>query len=302
MIRSHYLYFLKHNLATRITGKKRPLLAGFKITHQCNLKCRSCPFWKMDQSCISYERALQVMDHFHEMGVRLLIFEGGEPFLWHDGKYHFEDLVRVAKQKFFRVGVTTNGTIALNTSADIIWVSIDGLEESHEQNRGKCFDKIITNIKNSAHHRILANITITRLNHHEITELVHFLSEIVKGITIQFYYPFPDTEDLSLSLQDRIDVLDELIRLKAEGYPILDSIRALQDLKQNTWRCHDWLIANAEPNGSMNVGCYLKDRAEISCDQCGFAAHTEISLAYDWHWEAILVGKKTFDFKIAERF
>jgi len=298
MINSHYLYFLKHNLTSRIFKQKRPLLAGFKITYRCNLKCRSCPFWKYKTDDISYETALKVMDKFYEHGVRLLIFEGGEPFLWRDGKYKFEHLIQYARQRFFRTGITTNGTLPLKSSADIIWVSIDGLKKTHELNRGICFDKIIANIDSSSHPNLLANITITRLNHHEIPELIKFLKPKVKGITIQFYYPFPNSEDLSLTEEERINVLDELIELKRKGFPILDSTAALQALKRNTWRCHDWLIANAEPDGRINVGCYLKDRAEISCDKCGFAAHTEISMAYSWNWGAIMVGKKTFDFKI----
>lgn len=298
MINSHYLYFLKHNLKSRLFKQKRPLLAGFKITYRCNLKCRSCPFWKYKTDDISYEKALKIMDKFYEHGVRLLIFEGGEPFLWRDGKYKFENLIHYARQRFFRTCITTNGTLPLESSADIIWVSIDGLKETHELNRGTCFDKIIANIDSSSHPNLLANITITRLNHHEIPELIKFLEPKVKGITIQFYYPFPNSEDLSLTEKERINVLHELIELKRKGFPILDSTATLQVLKRNTWRCHDWLIANAEPDGRINVGCYLKDRAEISCDKCGFAAHAEISMAYSWNWEAIMVGKKIFNFKV----
>ncbi len=283
---------------SRIFGVKKPLLSGFKITNRCNLKCKSCPFWKKDTKDISFTKAIHVLDKLYETGVRLLIFEGGEPFIWKDGNYKIEDLVKYAKKKFFSVGITTNGTLPLKSSADIIWVSIDGLKERHELNRGKSFDKIMANIKNSYHPNLLANITITKLNWHEIPDLVKYLETKVSGITVQFYYPFPNTEDLSLEKTNRIKALDELIRLKREGYNILDSIRALQALKKNTWRCHDWLIANAEPDGKMNIGCYLKDRAEISCENCGFAAHTEISLAYDFHWGAVAVGKKTFDFRV----
>jgi len=92
-------------------------------------------------------------------------------------------------------------------------------------------------------------------------------------------------------------VLEDLIKLKHQGYPIFNSASALDGLKQNTWKCHDWLIANAEPDGKMNIGCYLKDRAEISCEKCGFAAHTEIAKAYDWNFGAILVGQRTFKFR-----
>ena len=274
------------------------MLAGFKITYRCSLKCRSCPFWKMEPLTIFYDDAVRIMDSLFENGVRLLILEGGEPFLWRDDHYKLDDLISYAKQKFFRVGITTNGTLPLVCSADVVWVSIDGLKDTHEKNRGPCFDKIISNIRASNHPKILANITITSLNDHEIPELIKFLTPIVKGITIQFYYPFPNSENLWLPEERRIFVLNQLIKMKRKGYPILDSISTLEGLKKNTWLCHDWLIASAEPDGRMNIGCYLKDRAEISCEKCGFAAHTEISKAYDWNWGAIMVGRKTFDFKI----
>lgn len=238
------------------------------------------------------------MEEFHRSGVRLLIFEGGEPLLWRDGKYGLEDLVRFARQKFFRVGITTNGTLPIETNADVVWISIDGLQQTHEKNRGKCFEKIMANIAAASHRNILAHITINRLNHNEIAPLIKFLVGKVRGITVQFYYPFPNSEDLWLPMTDRIEVLNRLIELKRNGYPIFNSITTLEGLKNNTWTCHDWLIANAEPDGRMNIGCYLKDRAEISCEKCGFAAHTEIARAYDWNFGAILAGQRTFGFRI----
>jgi len=298
MLRSHYGYFLKHNIISRLFQIRQPLLASFKITYRCTLKCRSCPFWKMEPLSIAYHRAMEIMNEFHRKGVRLLIFEGGEPFLWQDGDYHLEDLVRFAKQKFFRVGITTNGTLPIATEADVVWVSIDGLQQTHEKNRGKCFEKIMATIAASSHANILAHITINRLNFTEIPELIAFLSKKVRGITIQFYYPFPNSDDLWLPEPDRIAVLNQLIELKQQGYPIFNSTATLEGLKKNTWKCHDWLIANAEPDGRMNIGCYLKDRAEISCEKCGFAAHTEIAKAYDWNFGAILAGQKTFNFRL----
>jgi MoaA/NifB/PqqE/SkfB family radical SAM enzyme len=252
----------------------------------------------MKSSTITHSEAIRVMDELYDNGSRLLIFEGGEPFLWHDGQYRLEHLLRYAKKKFFRTGITTNGLLPLESSADIIWVSIDGLKDIHNQNRGSCFDKIITNIENSEHPKILANITISKTNHTNIPQLIPFISQYVKGITIQFYYPFPGTERLDLSIQERTIILDKLISLKERGLPILNSVETLQALKKNTWKCHSWLISSAEPNGQITNGCYLKNRSEISCDLCGFAAHTEISKAYDWNWEAIMVGRKTFNFRI----
>jgi MoaA/NifB/PqqE/SkfB family radical SAM enzyme len=247
---------------------------------------------------ISYGQAEEIMEKFYRRGVRLLIFEGGEPFLWRDGEHDLEDLVQFARQKFFRVGITTNGTLPIETSADIVWVSIDGLEATHQKNRGQCFTKIMANLSASSHPNILAHVTINRLNHNEIEPLIEFLTNRVRGITIQFYYPFPNSADLWLPEPDRIHVLEQLMTMKQQGWPILNSLATLEDLKKNTWKCHDWLIANAEPDGRLNIGCYLKDRADISCDKCGFAAHTEIAKAYDWNWGAIWAGQRTFGFRL----
>ncbi len=297
MFTNHYLYFLKHNLKARLLGKRQPLLCGFKITHRCNLKCRICPFWRTGKVDITFAQAVRVMDRLRGDGVRLMIFEGGEPLLWRDGDRLLEDLVRKAKRRFFCTGITTNGTLPIETAADTVWVSIDGLRETHDIGRGRSFDKIIENIKASSHPRIFANICFSSLNDGEATELVKYLSELVQGVTIQFYYPFPGSEDLELPEQRRVRVLEELLALKKQGYPLLDSFSTLRALKKNDWRCHSWLIASAEPDGAVNYGCYLENRADIACEKCGFAAHTEISKAYDWHLPAIRAGARIFGFR-----
>lgn len=300
MLQSHYFYFLKHNIQSRLLKKRRALLAGMKITYRCNLRCKACPFWRMENQFLSYEDACVMMDNFYDNGVRLIIFEGGEPFLWQDGNRTLEDLILYAKQKFFCTAITSNGMSAINTSADVVWISIDGLAETHNQNRGNSFDRVIENMRRSEHPKILANITINRLNHLEIPELVEYLAAITKGITIQFYYPFPNSDDLGLTVEQRVAVLDELILLKKRGLPVFHSHATLEDLKHNTWTCHPWLIASGEPDGRESYGCYLKNRAQISCEKCGFAAHTEISKAYDWNIEAIWNGRKIFNFKLID--
>ncbi|MGQ9593789.1 MAG: radical SAM protein [Anaerolineae bacterium] len=291
---SPYLSFVARNLEARLLGTRRPFLAGFKVTHRCNLRCRACPFWRRPADDIPYRAALRAMDALHRAGARLLILEGGEPFLWRDGNRNLEDLVRAAKARFYRVGVATNGTLPLETEADVLWVSLDGLEESHDYNRGPTFRRIVANLERSSHPRKLAQLTINRRNRQEIPDLVRFLAGKVQGITFQFHYPYPESEDLYLPLEERGAVLDDLIRLKREGFPILDSYATLEALKGNTWHCHDWLIANVEPTGQIHLGCYLKGRGPADCRKCGFAAHVELSLAFDWHPGAIATGLRTF--------
>lgn len=235
------------------------------------------------------------MNTLYQQGVRILIFEGGEPFLWQDGKYNIHDIVAEAKKLFFSVGITTNGTFPIEADANIIWVSIDGLKETHDQLRSGSFDKVIANLKASSHPRVFAHLTINSFNWKEIPELVRFLSSIIKGITIQFHYPYQEGEkDLSLSPAQRIEVLNDLIMLKKQGLPVANSNACLNALKNNKWKCHPWMIASVEPDGTITHGCYVKNRGKISCEKCGFSAHTEISLAYNGVLESIRLYSKIF--------
>lgn len=293
---SHYLYFARHNLESRLFGRKRPLLTGFKLTDRCNLRCRVCPFWQRETREMSFAQVKDVLRHLYQSGVRLMILEGGEPFLWRDGPHQLEDVVAESKKLFFCTGIVTNGLIPIETKADVVWVSVDGLRESHNYNRGPTFDKVIANIQGSRHPRLFASVTINSVNWQEIPDLVRFLSDKVKGITIQFYYPYEGTEDLSLSPVDRREVLDQIIELKRAGYPVSDSIPALAALRDNSWRCFPWLISSVEPDGQVTFGCYLMNRAAVNCARCGFAAHTEISMAYDWNPAAIYAGATIFGF------
>jgi MoaA/NifB/PqqE/SkfB family radical SAM enzyme len=291
---SHILHLAQYYAKARFLNDKKPILAGMKITHRCTLKCKQCPYWQRPMPDLSWGMIQKIMPEIYNQGIRVLILEGGEPLLWKDGDIRVNDIVREAKKHFYCVGVTTNGTLPLDVNTDIVWVSIDGLKETHDELRGESFERIIENIRKSNHPNIFANITINSRNHKEIPDLIKFISPMVKGITMQFFYPYPESENLLLSWEERAAVLDQLIRLKKEGYPVSDSELALEALKNNKWFCEPWMIANVEPDGTFIQGCYLKNRTvdENPCLLCGFAAHAEISLAYQLHLSAIMAGRE----------
>jgi MoaA/NifB/PqqE/SkfB family radical SAM enzyme len=296
-------YFAGHWMAYRLARQRKPLLAGLKLTHRCNLRCLPCPFWRRPRPDMPFEVALGALDELCRAGCRLLIIEGGEPFLWRDGPKRLEDVVCAAREcGFARVGVTTNGTLPIETSADMVWVSVDGMREAHEAIRGACWDRVMDNLAASAHPRLYAQVTVNRKNWADLPRLVPFLANRVQGITVQFFYPYPESEDLWLPWPERRLLLEQLRTLKRQGYPILDSDRALRELGGGGWRCRDWLIANAEPDAGdpaqarVHYGCYLKGRADADCRRCGFTAHAELSLAYDLHPGALWTGQRVFDF------
>ncbi len=294
-------YYLKYAAKSRISPKyKKPLICGLKLTYRCNLKCRHCPFWRKEEPLqLGYRETVKILEKLHAEGVRIVIFEGGEPLLWNDRKEgkNISDIIEYAKKHFFSIGITTNGTIPFKTAdPDIMFVSIDGLEETHDHIRGESFKKIIKNIGDPDNRsRIIANICISKLNFSEVPGLVKFLAGKVYGITIQFFYPYSRMEDLSLDKQQKTEVLKKLSGLKKEGYPLLDSYDCLRRMDGNTWRCHDFLVSSVDPDGKIIYGCYLKGRAEdISCSDCGFAAHCEISMAYQFNPGALQAARRIF--------
>ncbi|MHC5039751.1 MAG: radical SAM protein [Planctomycetota bacterium] len=107
------LAFFKVLVRRRREGRTTPILAGFKLTHRCNLRCLHCPFWKRGGRDLDFPGVVEALHRLRDLGVLMVIFEGGEPLLWKDGERGFADVVNAASPLFLRVGVTTNGTLPL---------------------------------------------------------------------------------------------------------------------------------------------------------------------------------------------
>ena len=294
-------YFASFALKSRLNKNfRRPLICSFKITGNCNLKCLHCPFWKMENPFeMNYYEVTAMLDMLYLDGVRIVIFEGGEPLLWKDrkNKKDVSDVIDYAKNLFFCTGVTTNGTVDLGRfNPDIFFISIDGLEETHDKIRGKSFSRIIENIeKNSMDKKIIANICISKVNYKEVEELVRFLNDKVYGVTIQFFYPYKGLEDLRLLNGEKDVLLKKLLELKKKHLKLLDSVSCLKRIAYNTWRCSDFLVSSVEQDGAVSYGCYLKNKvSEVHCSECGFAVHCEVSLAYNLDLSALKAAKGVF--------
>jgi Fe-coproporphyrin III synthase len=290
------LFFLK----TRIFRKKVPLIASFKLTYSCNLKCAPCPFHSkagMSGSHISWDDAAAAIIRLKTMGCLFVIFEGGEPLMWKSGTHDFNDLVLFAKKHFISVGVTTNGTMPLDSKTDIIWVSIDGLKQTHDMLRGDSFDRAVSNIRQSTHEKLLVHFTFNRLNFNEFEELTRFIVKLpqVKGITVQFFYPYGQgEEDLDLRPNERRLAVETAIRLKKERFPVLNSSSRLKAMIDNSWNCREWLLANVTPDGNIFSGCYAKGHGTADCNVCGFTPVAEASGAYNFFPESLISGLSIF--------
>ncbi len=289
--------FLIPFLAYHIAGRTSPVLAGYKITHKCNLRCGHCPYWRRTGPEQDFDGVMGTLLQLSKMGVKILILEGGEPLLWRAGDKQLRDVVRAARRLFSSVCITTNGTLAWqDVGADRVWVSLDGPGDVHDELRGQpIFDKVIENLEREGNGRAFVSTTINTRNAASIPDLIVMLKGLTAGVTIQFHYPYNGLPDeLFIPARDRSPILDELIRLKYAGYPVANSFNSLSELKRSRWTCEDGLLANVEPDGTILHGCYLKNRGPAVCTLCGFSAHNEMSLAFKGQWQSIATGMRIF--------
>jgi Fe-coproporphyrin III synthase len=293
---SLFKYFIRRNLL----GQKIPLLASFKLTYRCNLACRACPFHrrageKMDH--MSWDTAVLSLETLKKKGTQIVVFEGGEPFIWKDGRRNLCDLVLYAKTIFPRVAVTTNGTFPLSVPADILWVSIDGAAETHDHLRSGSFEQIWYHLQNAKHPNILVHFTMNRENWQDLEIILQRLREetAVRGVTVQLFYPYGQGEDvLSLSPLERKKSIEFAVQLKKKGYPILNSTRSLKAMIRNSWVCHDDVLINVDPDGHISEGCYAKRRGQVNCEYCGFTPISEASGAIALVPASLLAGWSIF--------
>jgi MoaA/NifB/PqqE/SkfB family radical SAM enzyme len=284
----------------KILRRDLPLLASFKLTYRCNLRCAPCPYHRREDASrahIRWEAATAALDALHRAGCRIVVFEGGEPLLWNDGTRTFSDLVRYARERFLCTAATTNGTLPLDVPVDVLWVSLDGTKETHDRLRNGSFDRAWENLAISTHEKLLVHFTMNRENWQDLGRLLDELKQrpTVRGVTVQLFYPYGQGEEsLALEPGERREAIGRAIALKERGHPIINSRRSLEKMITNGWTCHDGLLVNVDPDGSITRGCYVRSRGEVRCGDCGFTPVAELSGAFDLVPGSILAGWKAF--------
>jgi MoaA/NifB/PqqE/SkfB family radical SAM enzyme len=134
-----------------------PFLASYAITKKCNLRCKHCySDATKDRAAdeLSTFEAKRLVDDLSELGVRLLILDGGEPLCRDD----LLEVVRHATGRGLRVVVGTNGTkidpsVATRmkeAGVQAVQISIDGADpKTHDSFRGEdgSFDKAMIGMR-----------------------------------------------------------------------------------------------------------------------------------------------------------
>jgi len=271
-------YFFRCGMKNFISRKAKPLFKGVVVTDFCNLRCKHCTICDNKIGSIPFDELKKFLQQLFQDGVRIVYLQGGEPFSWKDQENNIESIISYAKSLgIFRVYVCTNGTYNLNTNADIIWLSIDGLRERHNLIREDSFDIIMQNLNSSTHKNIIVQTTLNTINYPDLSGLVQFVEAHPKliGIIFNFHVPYPGTENLYIDEPLRSQLIEEIINLKKKNAPIFNTMSALISFKTNSWKRPLSTCLSSSYQERSQCESARTDRR--ICKKCGYGATIEAS-------------------------
>lgn len=293
---SENFYYVKWFFDCKLRGKRKPLQSVIFITDRCNLRCAHCNVVKEGPQAQtrSYEQIKETLQQCYRAGSRIVDFEGGEPLLWRDNEHDINSLIKLADSLgFHTTTVTTNAQLPITAVPNLIWISLDGMEEAHDAMRGKgTWRRMMKNIEASDFKNLNVNMTVTTLNHQDVEEVVRFVAAHpkIKKISVSFYTPYEGRE-LLVSPDVRSAVIDKLLELKREGLPLMNSragLKLMRDPRKVSAGRQCWISNFVVSDGTWLDAC-PGETAGI-CDDCGFGMGAEMALLFKLHPEMLKAG------------
>lgn len=293
---SSFLHFAKFGIKTVLFKKQDPILGTIILTDKCNLKCKHCSVNNITAIVHPYNQVKNEMQTLYNMGVRILFFCGGETFLWKDQDKTLRDLVAEAKRMgFLIVNVVTNGTFPIDLpEADLILLSLDGDREHHNQIRGDTYDTILQNINNATADNICFYMAINQINKASVDHVCRLARDTknVRAVSFNFHTPYPDTNELALTKEDKAECCNTIIKMMKEKCPVFNLKSAFPYLIENSFPtpCHQCLVIE---NGKLST-CGRCIEIPQLCEQCGYFFVAEYTLLFRGNLKVIFEMLKTY--------
>ena len=290
------LYLMRYGLETVICKKKNPIIGCIILTDKCNLSCKHCSVKNITGVIYPYKSIKNEMKMLYEKGIRILMFYGGEPFLWYDNGKGIRDLVIEAKQMgFFIVNIVTNGTYPLDLpEADTILVSLDGSRKSHNYIRGNTFDKIMLNIRNCKSKNICLYMAVNSVNKNDIFKVgkIARSEPNIKAVSFNFHTPYPDTKELSLTASEKRKCCEMISYMMKKKVPVFNLRSAFPYMISNTFPKPAYQSVVVENGRVWTCGRCID--IEGLCEKCGFFFVCEYSLAFSGNIPVIMDMLRTY--------
>jgi MoaA/NifB/PqqE/SkfB family radical SAM enzyme len=247
-----------------------------------------CPFWKRSSTDPSLEEEKAILRRVHDSGACGIAFEGGEPLLRRD----LVDILAFSRSLPLHTSLITNGTL-LESRIDeiapyingVVYVSLDGLEETHDTIRGVsgCFKKAIGGIIASNEKvSVTINTTIMRDNLHEIEDMVKLAKELHAGISVAVAYEYCNADASAPTADETTKIAKKLIEMKKMGYPLVNSVDYFRVMaREKNWKCKPWAAINVDPKGNLVLPCYVRNEYATSVSVLETGIKTAIS-GFNW--------------------
>jgi len=267
-------YYTRWATACRLGGRRIPLTASLILTDRCNLHCRHCTVAHLGYPLRSYTEIAGDLAALHRTGARLLVITGGEPYEWRDGERELEDVVALARRLgFFRIVVCTNGTHPLVSSADYLWVSLDGPPPAHDALRGSGYRTVTTHLAARTHPRTYVNFTVTAISAGSLeADAEHVLALAgVRRVLFHLFTPYLGSDpELRLNARTRDGVVAGLRRLKRR-HPlrVSNTFSGLRELARDRWPRPIWSSVTADRGVLSPCCCRPTIYDEATCRACG---------------------------------
>ena len=140
------------------------------------------------------------------------------------------------------------------------------------------YDKLMANLDKVKHNNVFANMVLMKDNKDSLRQTVEAVAanQHIRGIMLNFITPPPN--DQALTLDEKRKLVEEALKMKKEGLPILNGTKALKEMliEDYTEQCPAWASAFVLPDRSHHYGCPM--RGTEACKKCGFVAVREYSL------------------------
>ena len=134
-------------------------------------------------------------------------------------------------------------------------------------------------------------MVVNKYNYTSVEQTIRYVKEnpAIESISINFYTPFPGAENLMVTREQRIEVIDKVIRMKKEGYPIMNSVSGLKLMKHNRFRRHCW-VTNFVYADHTHANC-AGEQLGI-CDDCGLCMAGEMNAVFNFRPDTVFAGLK----------
>lgn len=260
-----------------VLRRAAPLIYGIALTDRCNLICRGCHVSNTGRRDMTWDEVVAAMRGAWARGFRELYLSGGEPMLWRDANHRLADVIAEARRiGFFHVHVYTNGLSGIERTADLVWVSMDGLPGTFERRRGDHFHQVERAVRSRPPAKMAVIYVIDRQTAEGVEPFLRWVRETklpVIGVMFYFHTPYYGRDELFLTAEERAPIIDRLLGYIRAGLPVINSRAGLLALKSGDWP-RRFPVASVIDVDGESVCCRARDEV---CADCGYAARTELT-------------------------